>query len=46
MGLHAVQKTVDVWSLILDISMYNVICRRHDDPRNGPTGDPSMVRLP
>ena len=23
-----------------------VVCRRHDDPTNGPTGDPSMVRLP
>ena len=33
-------------SLILNISMCKVVCRRHDDPTNGPTGDPGMVRLP
>ena len=33
-------------SLILNVSTCKVVCRRHDDPTNGPTGDPSMVRLP
>ena len=33
-------------SLILDVSTCNVICHCHDDPTNGPIGDPSMVRLP
>ena len=33
-------------SLILNVSTCKVVCRRHDDPTNGPMGDPSMVRLP
>ena len=33
-------------SLILNASMCQVVCRRHNDPTNGPMGDPSMVRLP
>ena len=33
-------------SLILNVSTCKVVCRRHDDPTNDPTGDPSMVRLP
>ena len=33
-------------SLILNVSTCKVVCRRHDDPFNGPTGDPRMVRLP
>ena len=33
-------------SLILDVSTAKGVCRRHDDPTNGPTGDPSMVMLP
>ena len=33
-------------SLILNVSTCKEVCRRHDDPTNGPTGDPSMVRLP
>ena len=33
-------------SLILNVSTCKVVCRRHDDPTNGPTGDPGMVRLP
>ena len=33
-------------SLIIDVSACNVICRHHDDPMNGPMGDPSMVKLP
>ena len=32
--------------LILNVSMCSVVCRRHEDPTNGPTGDPGMVRLP
>ena len=32
--------------LILNVSTCTVVCRRHDDPTNGPTGDPCMVRLP
>ena len=45
-SLHVLHPSSATRSLILDISMCNVICRRHDDPTNGPTGDPSMVRLP
>ena len=33
-------------SLILNVSTCSVVCRRHDDPTNGPMGDPGMVRLP
>ena len=33
-------------SLILNVSMCSIVCRRHDDPTNGPMGDPGMVRLP
>ena len=33
-------------SLILNASTCKVVCRRHDDPTNGPTGDTSIVRLP
>ena len=32
--------------VILNVSTRKVVCRRHDDPTNGLTGDPSMVRLP
>ena len=32
--------------LILNVSTCKLVCRRHDDPKNGPTGDPSMLRLP
>ena len=31
---------------LLNVSTCKVVCRRHDVPTNGPTGDPSMVRLP
>ena len=41
--LHRLNAT---WSLILNISTFKVVCRRHNDPTNGPTCDPSMVRLP
>ena len=33
-------------SLILNVSTCIMVCRRHEDPTNGPTGDPGMVRLP
>ena len=45
-SLHVLHPSSATRSLILDVSMCNVICRRHEDPTNGPTGDPSMVRLP
>ena len=32
--------------LILNVSTRIIVCRRHDDPTNGPMGDPGMVRLP
>ena len=41
--LHLLSATL---LLILNVSMCKVVCHRHDDPTNGPTGDPSMVRLP
>ena len=33
-------------SLILNVSTCSIVCCRHDDPTNGPTGDPGMVKLP
>ena len=33
-------------SLILYVSTCKVVCRRHDDPTNGPTGGPRMAMLP
>ena len=32
--------------LILNVSTCSMVCRRDDDPTNGPMGDPGMVRLP
>ena len=43
---HVLRPSMVTHSRNLDISTCNVICRRHDDPKNGPTGDPSIVRLP
>ena len=43
---HVLRLSSATRSLILDVSTCNVICRRHEDPMNGPTGDPSTVRLP
>ena len=43
---HVLRPLSATRSLILDVSTCKVVCRRHDDPTNGPTGDPSMVRLP
>ena len=45
-SLHVLLQSSATLSLILYISTCNVIFRRQDDPTNGPTGDPSMVRLP
>ena len=45
-SLQVLHQSSATRTLILDVSMCNMICRRHDDPTNGPTGDPSMVRLP
>ena len=33
-------------SHISNVYTCKVVCHRHDDPTNGPTGDPSMARLP
>ena len=33
-------------SLILNVSTCSIVCPCRDDPTNGPTGDPGMVRLP
>ena len=33
-------------SLILNVFTCSIVCLRHDDPTNGPTGDPVMLRLP
>ena len=43
---HVLHPLSATWSLILNVSMCKVVCRHHEDPTNGPTGDPSMVRLP
>ena len=45
-SLHVLHPSSATQSLILDVSMCNMICYHNDDPKNGPTGDPSMVRLP
>ena len=45
-SLHVFRPLSATRSLILNASTCKVVCRRHDDPKNGPTGDPSMVRLP
>ena len=41
--LHALSATR---SLILNVSTCIIVCHRQEDPTNGPTGDPGMVRLP
>ena len=43
---HMLHQSSASQSLIIDVSVCNVICRHHDEPTNGPTGDPSMVLLP
>ena len=44
--VHVLHPSSATRSLILDVSTCSMVCRRHEDPTNGPTGDPSMVRLP
>ena len=43
---HVLHQLSATRSLILYVSTCKVVCRRHDDPTNGRTGDPSMVMLP
>ena len=43
---HVLRPLSATRSLILNVSMCKVVLRRHDDPTNGPMGDPSMVMLP
>ena len=43
---HVLRPLSATRSLILNVSMCSIVCRRHDDPTNGPMGDPGMVRLP
>ena len=43
---HVLRPLSATRSLILNVSTCSIICRRHEDPTNGPTGDPGMVRLP
>ena len=45
-SLHVLRPLSATRSLILNLSTCSIVCRRHDDPTNGPTGDPGMVRLP
>ena len=45
-SLHVLCPSSANRSLILDVSMCNMICYHHENPTNGPMGDPSMVRLP
>ena len=43
---HVLHPLTATRSLILNVSTCKVVCYRHKDPTNGPTGDPSMERLP
>ena len=43
---HVLRSLSATRSLILNVSTCSIVCRRHDDPTNGPMGDPGMVRLP
>ena len=43
---HVLCLLIATRSLILNVSTCSTVCRRHDDPMNGPTGDLGMVRLP
>ena len=43
---HVLRPLSATRSLILNVSMCIMVCRRHDDNTNGPMGDPGMVRLP
>ena len=43
---HVLRPLSATRSLILNVSTCSIVCCRRDDPTNGPTGDPGMVRLP
>ena len=43
---HVLRPLSATRSLILNVSTCSIVYRRHEDPTNGPTGDPGMVRLP
>ena len=43
---HVLRPLSATGTLILNVSTCTVVCHRDEDPTNGPTGDPSMVRLP
>ena len=42
---HVLRSLSATRSLILNVSTCVIVCRRHEDPTNGPTGDPGMGRL-
>ena len=43
---HVLRPLIATRLLILNVSTCSVVCRRHEYPTNGLTGDPGMVRLP
>ena len=43
---HVLRPLSATRSLIFNVSTCSIVCRRHEDPTNGPMGDPGMVRLP
>ena len=43
---HVLRPLSATLSLILNVSTCIIVCRRHEDPTNGPMGDPGMVGLP
>ena len=43
---HVLHPSSATRSLILNVSTCSIVCRRHEDPTNGPMGDPGMVSLP
>ena len=43
---HVLRPLSATRSLILNVAMCCIVCCPHEDPTNGPTGDPGMVRLP
>ena len=45
-SLHVLRPLSATRSLILNVSTCSIVCRHHEDPTNGPMGDPGMVRLP
>ena len=43
---HVLRQLSATRSLIFNVSTCIMVCCRQEDPTNGPTGDPGMVRLP